>query len=332
VSDQPHKSMPNPSSAGIIFAGSPGFAIPSLRGLVESGHAVLGVLTQPDRPAGRGRKLRPSPVKAYAIQHGFEILQPDSLGATTIQQRLREMQPDLMVIVAYGLLLPASVLEIPRAGCINVHASLLPRWRGASPIQAAILAGDQSTGISIMRMEEGLDTGPVYATREVPIGASETAGQLEGRLAEGGARLLIETLPGILDESATTESQCDDEATYAGRINKADALIDWAMSAVEIDRRIRAYNPWPVAYTTLDGLRMRCWAAAPAAVSVDTGDVSSGTEHGKVLAVSDAGIEVQTGDGVLRIAELQMPGKQKMRAKDFANGYRVLTKCLGRPG
>jgi len=322
--------MPNPSSANIIFAGSPEFALPSLRSLVESGHTVLGVLTQPDRPAGRGRTLRPSPVKAYAIQQGLQILQPGSLNAPDIQQRLREMKPDLMVIVAYGLLLPRAILEIPRAGCINVHASLLPRWRGASPIQAAILAGDHNTGVSIMRMEEGLDTGPVYATKEIPVGESETAGQLEGRLAEAGARLLIDTLPDILDASAAAELQCDDETTYAGRIYKADGLIDWSMPAVEIDRRIRAFNPWPVAYTTIDGLRMRCWAAVPVTESKDTADVFSINEYGKVRAVSDAGIDVQTGNGVLRITELQMPGKKKIYAKDFANGYPVLTKCLGR--
>jgi methionyl-tRNA formyltransferase len=322
--------MSKSRSADIIFAGSPEFAIPSLRSLVESRHTVLAVLTQPDRPAGRGRALRPSPVKAYANQQGLQILQPDSLAAGAIQRRLREMKPDLMVIVAYGLLLPVSVLEIPRAGCVNVHASLLPRWRGASPIQAAILAGDHRTGISIMRMEEGLDTGPVYATKEIAIADSATAAQLDGRLAEVGARLLIDTLPGILDASAAAELQRDDEATYAGRINKADALIDWSMSAVEIDRRIRAYNPWPVAFTTLDGLRMRCWAAEPVTAPVDAPDVYAMTEYGRVRAVSDAGIEVQTGEGVLRITELQMPGKQKMRAKDFANGYPVLMKCLGR--
>ena len=317
--------MSSSSSAGIIFAGSPEFAIPSLRGLVESGHTILGVMTQPDRPAGRGRTLRPSPVKTYAKQQGLQILPPDSLDAAALQQRLREMRPDLMVIVAYGRLLPRAVLEIPRAGCINVHASLLPRWRGASPIQAAILAGDQSTGVSIMRMEEGLDTGPVYATKEIAVGEGETAARLEGRLAEAGASLLIDTLPGILDASLAAKLQCDDDATYAGRIYKADALIDWSMPAVEIDRRIRAYNPWPVAYTILDGLRMRCWAAEP----IDTASVCSVAEYGKVRAVNDAGIDIQTGDGVLRITELQMPGKQKTFAKDFANGYPVLAKCLG---
>jgi len=322
--------MLSPGSADIIFAGSPEFAIPSLKSLVASGHKIIGVLTQPDRPAGRGRTLRPGPVKTYAQQQGLQILQPDSLKAMPVQQRLREMRPDLMVIVAYGLLLPREVLDIPRAGCINVHASLLPRWRGASPIQAAILAGDHSTGISIMGMEEGLDTGPVYAKKEIPVGPGETTAQLEGRLAEAGAALLIDTLPGILDGSAAAEAQCDDDATFAGRIYKADALIDWSMPACEIDRRIRAYNPWPVAYTTLDGLHMRCWAAVPVTESVDKVDASSDTDYGKVRAVSDSGIEVQTGDGVLRITELQLAGKQKMLARDFANGYPVLAKFLGR--
>ena len=322
--------MSSSSSANIVFAGSPEFAIPSLRGLVESGYSVISVLTQPDRPAGRGRTLRPSPVKAYAAHKGLQILQPESLNAAAIQQTLRVMRPDLMVIVAYGLLLPRDVLEIPRAGCINVHASVLPRWRGASPIQAAILAGDKNTGVSIMRMEEGLDTGPVYATRGIPVGDSQTAAELESLLADAGASLLIDSLPGILDESAAAEPQCDDDATYAGRIFKADALIDWSKPAVEIERVIRAYNPWPVAYTTLDGLRMRCWAARPSAESNDAADASAITQSGKVRAVSDAGIEVQTGAGVVRITEIQIPGKQRMLARDFANGYPVLSKVLGK--
>jgi len=321
--------MSSPSPADIIFAGSPEFAIPSLRSLVESDHSVVGVLTQPDRPAGRGRALRANPVKTYAKNQGLQILQPDSLNAVPIQQTLREMRPNLMVIVAYGLLLPRAVLEIPQAGCINVHASLLPRWRGASPIQAAILAGDHSTGVSIMRMEEGLDTGPVYATKEIPVGERSTAAELERNLAEAGAILLIDTLPGILDASAAAEPQCPDDATYAGRIFKADALIDWSLTAAEINRRILAYNPWPVAYTTLDGLRMRCWTAEPVTESIAAANGISGADFGVVRALSDAGIEVQTGHGLLRITELQMPGKQRMSARDFANGYPVLAKRLG---
>lgn len=329
VSAQPKKPNPGPGCAGIIFAGSPEFAIPSLRSLVESRHNILAVLTQPDRPAGRGRKLRASPVKTFAEQQDLQIFQPDTLNSPAIQQQLTGMSPDLIVIVAYGLLLPAAVLEIPRVGCINVHASVLPRWRGASPVQAAILAGDQCTGVSIMRMEEGLDTGPVYATQTIPIGASETAGALEERLAEAGADLLMETLPGILDESAVAMSQSDTEATYARRISKTDALIDWHSPAAAVDRQIRGYNPWPVAYTMLDGLRMRCWAALLPEQSTDSPDKPPVAGCGTVVAVSDAGIDVQTGDGVLRITELQMPGKQRMRAKDFANGYPVLNKCLG---
>jgi len=231
-------------------------------------------------------------------------------------------------VVAYGLLLPAAVLEIAPAGCINIHASLLPRWRGASPIQAAILAGDHSTGVSIMQMDAGLDTGPVHATQTVEIGAHETAGDLEARLAEEGAGLLIESLPGILDNSVVAVPQGDAEATYATRISKTDALIDWTLSAVEIDRRIRAYNPWPVAYTMLDGSRMRCWSAAPLGASPDT---TPPAQPGTVVAIGDAGIEVQTGEGTLQIRELQMPGKQRMSAIDFANGYPVLSKCLGAP-
>lgn len=323
VSDPPRK--PNPGSANIVFAGSPEFAIPSLRALVESGHTVPGVLTQPDRPAGRGRTLRPSPIKAFAEEQGLDVLQPETLHDAGIREQLAALSPDVMVIVAYGQLLPATVLDIPAAGCVNVHASVLPRWRGASPVHAAILAGDPTTGASIMRMDAGLDTGPVYATKTLEIGATETTGELEARLAESGAALLVETLPGILDGTATAHKQDEAAATYAARINKSDAQIDWNAPAIKIDRQIRAYNPWPVAYTMLDEQRMRCWSAVP----LGRPGATPAAEPGAVIAVDAAGIDVQTGHGVLRIRELQMPGRQRMRAVDFANGYPVLDKRLG---
>jgi len=312
-----------PADARIAFAGSPEFAVPSLRGLIESGYDVVMVLTQPDRPAGRGRRLQSGAVKQFSAGAGLDVLQPQDLSAEDVQQKLRSMDLDLMIIVAYGLLLPVAVLEIPRAGCINVHASLLPRWRGASPVQAAILAGDTVSGVSIMRMEKGLDTGPVYATEEIRIGAHETAGQLHDRLAEAGARTLIRTLHGILDGSSIARAQSAVDATYAGRISKADATIDWSDSAVAIDARIRAYNPWPVAETRLDGLRLRCWfAELVAANRADAGP-------GECVSAGPDGVDIQTGDGVLRLKELQLPGGQRMGAGEFVRGHPVLGKTLG---
>jgi methionyl-tRNA formyltransferase len=323
--------LPNtdPATARLVFAGTPEFAVPSLRGLFESGYTISCVLTQPDRPAGRGRRLRPSPVKTFARQHDLHVMQPESLGEPTLQRELRAMRPDAIVVAAYGLLLPSVVLDIPRTACINIHASVLPRWRGASPVQMAILAGDRDTGVSIMRMEQGLDTGAVYAAKTVAIGAHETAGALEKRLAIAGADLLIDTLPDILSGSTVPATQSDAEATYARRIGKSDALIDWHASAVDIDRQIRAYNPWPVAYTLLDESRLRCWAGEPLAASVDLAATSAVAEPGTVVAAGDDGIDVQTGDGVLRISELQLPGKRRMHAGEFANGYPILKRRLG---
>jgi len=312
--------------ARILFAGSPDFAVPCLAALVESRHAIVAVLTQPDRPAGRGRKLRPGPVKQFALDRGIDVLQPTTLSEPEIQQQLASLRPDLAVVVAYGLLLPQAVLAIPRAGCINVHASLLPRWRGASPIQAAILAGDTMSGVSIMQMEAGLDTGPVYAIRELDIKRADTAETLHDRLAALGAKLLGGVVDGILDGTATAVAQDNGAASYAGRIGKADALIDWGASAARIDRQIRAYRSWPVAETLLDGQRMRCWAALPVADA--RADV--GAAPGRILSVGAAGIDVQTGDGVLRLTEIQLPGRQRMRAAQFAHGHPVLGKTLGR--
>lgn len=311
-------------SARIVFAGSPAFAVPCLSGLVESAHEVVCVLTQPDRPAGRGRQLRPGPVKQYAVDHGLDVLQPERLSGEDIQRQLRALQPDLAVIVAYGLLLPPTVLDIPRAGCINVHASVLPRWRGASPIQAAILAGDDATGVSIMQMEAGLDTGPVFSVSSLDIEPEETADSLHDRLAVAGAELLRATLPGILDGAATARPQNDADATYARRISKADARIDWHQSAARIDRQIRAYHSWPVGETLLDGQRARCWAARPVATAPAADGVA-----GQVIDVAVDGIDVQTGDGVLRLTELQLPGRERMPATQFANGYPVVGKIFG---
>jgi len=317
----------DPSPARIIFGGSPDFAVPCLAALADSRHDVVAVLTQPDRPAGRGRKLSAGPVKQFAIDRRIDVMQPGTLSEVETQDALRALRPDLMVIVAYGLLLPPAVLEIPRDGCINVHASLLPRWRGAAPIQAAILAGDEVSGVSIMQMEAGLDTGPVFATRELTIGATETADSLHDRLAALGADLLTEVLDSVLAGTAVATPQNHDAANYAGRISKTDAVIDWHRSANEIDRQVRAYRSWPVAETLLDGKRMRCWAAAPVRGPGSLGEQSGAP--GRVIGVASDGIDVLTGDGVLRLTEIQMPGKQRMAAVQFANGYSVDGKLLG---
>ncbi len=310
--------------ARIVFAGSPDFAVPSLQRLISSSHEVVGVLTQPDRPAGRGRRLTPGPVKQFAMTHDVAVYQPVSLHQSDVQERLQALAPDLMVIVAYGLLLPPPVLSLPPAGCINVHASVLPRWRGASPIQTAILAGDRRTGVSIMQMAEGLDTGPVFCVQQTDIGAHETAGELHDRLAELGADSLMRSIDPILDGTLLAVPQDDVRATHAGRISKVDARIDWTQPAADIDQQIRAYNPWPVAETGLDGARMRCWRSA----LVDGDEASVLGDPGRIEAVTDDGLDVCTGQGLLRIVELQMPGRRRMDAAAFARGNDVVGKIL----
>ena len=314
--------------ARIIFAGSPDFAVPSLETLMASRHDVVAVLTQPDRPSGRGRRLMPGPVKKCAMQHDVTVYQPVGLRDPDVQSRLTVFAPDLMVIVAYGLLLPPEVLSLPGAGCINVHASELPRWRGASPIQAAILTGDMQTGVSLMQMAEGLDTGPVFAVEQTDIGVHESAGELHDRLAELGADLLVRCLDPILDGTLTPVPQRETDVTYAARISKTDACIDWSRSAVDIDRQIRAYNPWPVAETLLDGERMRCWRSVTLDEEVPL-DMSYST--GRVEAVMEEGIDVRTGQGILRLIEVQMPGRRRMHAQDFARGHGIVGKILGSP-
>lgn len=327
-------------TARIVFAGTPEFAVPSLTALVDGGHTVVAVYTQPDRPSGRGRKLAASPVKQAAVARGLPVMQPETLRDGSAQEALRALQADLMVVVAYGLLLPAPVLAAPRLGCVNVHASLLPRWRGAAPIQRAILAGDAQTGVTIMRMERGLDTGPMYLTRTTPLAARETAGSLHDRLCVLGAEALMEALPGILSGSVQPIPQDDSQAIYANKLTKEEALIDWSSSAASIDRQVRAFDPWPVAQTRLAGTTLRVWAAEPVADQQGTEGVASrmlAQDHGSAASVtpglvvdaSKAGVDVATGHGRLRITRLQLPGKRPIAAAELLNARNLAGQTLG---
>jgi methionyl-tRNA formyltransferase len=291
----------------LAFAGTPEFAVASLRALIQAGARIDCVLTQPDRPAGRGRQRKASPVKALAVEHGIAVLQPERLDSR-VRAELPEQRPRLFVVAAYGLILPQWLLDWPEAAAVNVHASLLPRWRGASPIQQAILAGDAETGVSLMRMTRGLDEGPVYSRRATRIAAGETAGELHDRLAALGAGLLVETLPAILAGTLKSEPQDSSRASFAGRIAKSDALLDWTRPAQELERAVRAYNPWPVAETrTESGERLRIWGAG---ARPGQGVALPGT----VLAADADGIDVATADGVLRLTSLQSPGGRVMSA------------------
>jgi len=296
----------------LVFAGTPEFAVPSLKALLDAGHRMLAVYTQPDRPAGRGRKLAMSDVKAFALAHGLDVRQPVSLKPDSEAAALRSLQPDAMIVIAYGLLLPKSILDIPRYGCINVHGSLLPRWRGAAPIQRAIEAGDTTTGVTIMQMEEGLDTGPMLASAQIALEENDTAASVHDRLSRLGASLLVETLARLEQGTVTPQHQDNTLATYAAKLRKEEARLDWNQDATVLARRVRAFNPWPVAHTTLAGEPLRVWMAAS-----ESGD--SG-EAGTVLSADAGGIRVCCGRGVLCITQLQAQGGKPLTAREFLNG------------
>ncbi|MCG6863276.1 MAG: methionyl-tRNA formyltransferase [Chromatiaceae bacterium] len=307
----------------IIFAGTPEFSVPTLQALIGAGQDLRAVYTQPDRPAGRGRRITASPVKQTAIANGLAVLQPATLRDDAAVRVLSGFGADLMVVAAYGLLLPPSVLAVPRLGCVNVHASLLPRWRGAAPIQRCILAGDRESGVTIMGMEAGLDTGPMYLKRSVSVSPGETAASLHDELAKLGASALMETLPGIVDGTLIPESQDEALATYAKKIGKEEALLDWSRSALELDRMIRAFNPWPVAQSKLRETVLRLWSS-------ELPDVDAGSaQPGRVVSAGKKGIDVATGDGVLRITRLQPPGKRPMSAAEFLNARDLDGEVLG---
>lgn len=299
----------------IIFAGTPDFAVPSLQALLQADLNVVAVYCQPDRPAGRGRKTKPGPVKATAQAANIKICQPQNFKDPAEVTSLALLRPDLMIVVAYGLILPESVLKIPRLGCINVHASILPRWRGAAPIQRAIESGDKTTGVSIMQMDPGLDTGAVLKTTEIEILATENAGQLHDRLAEAGAELLVGSLPEIKAEQLHGTIQDEGLATYAKKLEKSEARLDWSLPSDVITRKIRAFNPWPMAYTCWQQNRLRIWDV----IASDQGSAKPGT----ILAASGEGIQVATGAGSVSIQRLQPQGGKVMSVKDFLNGQLV---------
>lgn len=301
----------------IVFAGTPDFAVPSLRAAARH-NEVVAVYTQPDRPAGRGRGLAASPVKREAVARGIPVMQPETLRGSQAQQDLRDLAPDLVVVVAYGLILPRRVLEIPTHGCWNVHASLLPRWRGAAPIQRAIQAGDAETGVCLMRMEAGLDTGPVLLEQATPIGPDETGGQLHDRLAEMGAQVLEDGL-GLLRAGLLPVPwvQPEEGVTYAHKLDKAEARLDWSRPAIELARTVRAFNPWPVAEAMVAGERLRIHGA----IAVDTGHAAA---PGTLLAAGREGIDIACGDGALRLRVVQRDGGRAITAADWLNARRDL--------
>ncbi|WP_278957229.1 methionyl-tRNA formyltransferase [Aquipseudomonas alcaligenes] len=297
----------------IVFAGTPEFAAQHLQALLDAGREIVAVYTQPDRPAGRGQKLMPSPVKQLALQHGIAVYQPQTLRDPAAQAELAALRPDLMVVVAYGLILPQVVLDTPRLGCINSHASLLPRWRGAAPIQRAIEAGDASSGVTVMQMEAGLDTGPMLLKVTTTITAEDTGGSLHDRLATLGSQAVVEAVTKLAAGELRGEVQDDSLATYAHKLNKDEARLDWSRPAVELERLVRAFNPWPICHSTLNGEALKVHAA-----QLGEGQGAPGS----VLAADKSGLTVACGEGALRLTRLQLPGGKPLSFADLYNSRR----------
>ena len=308
----------------IVFAGTPEFAVPALQALRDAGHSIVAVYTQPDRPAGRGRQLASSPVKQRALELGLSVEQPPTLKSPDTRQRLASHAADLMIVVAYGLILPQAVLDLPRLGCLNIHASLLPRWRGAAPIQRAILAGDERTGISIMKMDAGLDTGPQLLRRELAIGPRATGGELHDRLALLGAQAIVEAVPGWASGTLLAIPQDEAGESYAAKIHKDEARIDWSRSAAEIDRQVRAFNPWPVAETLLTGEQVRIWESLPV-----PGAAPPTARPGEIVTATEGRIVVGTGQGLLELLTLQFPGRKPLKAREVLNSRTLAGKYFG---
>jgi len=306
----------------VVFAGTPDFSVPALEAIAASRHRVLAAYTQPDRRSGRGLRVEPGPVRRAADVRGIPVEQPLTLKDPAAQAALAARRPDVMVVVAYGLILPQAVLDIPRLGCLNIHASLLPRWRGAAPIQRALAAGDSQTGITIMRMEAGLDTGPMLSQEAIEITAGETGGSLHDRLAILGARMIVEALDSLEAGTARFVPQDDSSATYAKKLSKAEAVLDWSLPASVLERQVRAFDPWPVAETRLDGQQLRIWAA-------HAGDGAGRGEPGTVLSGDALGIAVATGEGVLVLDRVQLPGKRPVAAAELARARPLAGRVLG---
>ncbi|OGT56060.1 MAG: methionyl-tRNA formyltransferase [Gammaproteobacteria bacterium RIFCSPHIGHO2_12_FULL_42_10] len=308
------------SRVKIIFAGTPEFALPALTALIHSSHELIAVYTQPDKPAGRGLRLAESPVKTFALQHHLPLYQPASLRQDAVIAEITRLTPDVIVVAAYGLLVPSVILALPRFGCINIHPSLLPRWRGAAPIERTIEAGDTLSGVTIMQMDAGLDTGPILLQRSYELTQTETASMLYDALSRFGATLLVEAIDLLAAGKMIARTQDGAYATYAKKLDKLEAHLDWSKSAIELERMIRAFNPWPIAFTIFQGEPLRIGQA-----SVMQGNASS--LPGTIVSVSKAGIEVATGQGVLQILTVQLPGRRMITVADFYNANRDWLKA-----
>jgi methionyl-tRNA formyltransferase len=305
------------TSLRVAFAGTPQFAVPALKALLASPHRVVGVLTQPDRPAGRGRELRASPIKLLALEHSLPLAQPTTLRTPEGRAPIEQWAPELLVVVAYGLILPPAVLGIPRFGCLNIHGSLLPRWRGAAPIHRALLAGDAETGVTIMQLDAGLDTGPTLLERRRAIGPHDTSGDLHDALSELGATALLDAIEGRVNGTLMPRPQPEDGVSYAAKVEKSEARIEWNSSAAVLDRQIRAFNPWPIAQTRFAHETLRVLGAVVADARAREG------APGTVLGLTDDGLRVACGEGVLALREVQRAGKRPVSARDFVNAVRL---------